>query len=196
MAKNTRTARTDAPVEILDARAVGSGGRAGRSEPLTGRVDLRDAADPQALGALAWLLDDVIRIPGTNGRIGLDAVIGLVPGIGDSVGAALGSVILIGSVRHRVPMHILLAMAWNILVDTVLGLLPGVGDVADALHRAHRKNYRLLRHTIESGNQVDTDTRGYLLRAGLLVAALIAVLVAVAVWTIWLLLQVLQSLAG
>ena len=86
MAKNTRTARTDAPVEILDARAVGSGGRAGRSEPLTGRVDLRDAADPQALGALAWLLDDVIRIPGTNARIGLDAVIGLVPGIGDSVG--------------------------------------------------------------------------------------------------------------
>ena len=191
-----RTARPDASVGGLAGRDPAPGDRRSGSTPLTGTVRPGGEADPQVLGALAWLLDDVVRIPGSNARIGLDAVIGLVPGIGDSVGAALGSVILIGSVRHRVPMRVLLLMAWNILVDTVLGLLPGVGDVADALHRAHRKNYRLLRHSIESGQRVDTDTRGYVLRAGLLVAALIALLIAVAVWALWLVLQVVQALAG
>lgn len=193
MPRNNRAARPEGPGGLVDERP---GRDRGHDAPPSGPGQPGGAADPQALGALAWLLDDVVRIPGTNARIGLDAVIGLVPGIGDSVGAALGSVILVGSVRHRVPMPVLLRMAWNILVDTVLGLLPGVGDVADALHRAHRKNYRLLRHTIESGQQVETDTKGYLIRAGLLVAAMIALLVALAVWTIWLLLQVVQALAG
>lgn len=163
-------------------------------EPLTGTVHSPGAPDPQALGSLAWLLDDLIRIPGVRVRVGLDAIIGLIPGVGDSIGAALSSVILVSSVRYRVPMHVLARMGWNILVDILLGLLPGVGDIADAVHRANRKNYRLLRDTIESGRQVDTDSRGYLLRAGAFVAVLIAVLIAAAVLALWLVLQVLHGL--
>ncbi|MDO5697092.1 MAG: DUF4112 domain-containing protein [Dermatophilus congolensis] len=167
----------------------------GRHErPVSGTVQPAGVVDSQSLSALAWLLDDLVRIPGLNVRIGLDAAIGLVPGIGDSIGTALSSVILVSSVRYRVPMHVLLQMAWNILVDTVLGLVPGVGDVADAVHRANRKNYRLLRETVESGKQVDASAKGYVLRAGLLVAGIIAAMVAATIFTLWIIFQSLGAL--
>lgn len=188
-----------APHEISGPVTVPAGRPAGSraAEPaLSGRVEPAGSVDSQSLSALAWLLDDLVRIPGLNVRIGLDAVIGLVPGIGDSIGTALSSVILVSSVRYRVPMHVLLQMAWNILVDTVLGLVPGVGDVADAVHRANRKNYRLLRETVESGKQVDTDSKGYVIRAGLLVAGVIAALVAATLVTLWVVFQGLGALLG
>lgn len=161
---------------------------------VSGTVQPADSVDSQSLSALAWILDDLIRIPGINVRVGLDAMIGLVPGIGDSIGTALSSIILVSSVRYRVPMHVLLQMAWNILIDTVLGLVPGVGDVADAVHRANRKNYRLLRETVESGKQVDASSKGYVLRAGLLVAGIIAALVAATLFTLWVVFQGLGAL--
>ncbi len=163
---------------------------------VSGTVVPADSVDSQSLSALAWILDDLIRIPGINVRVGLDAMIGLVPGIGDSIGTALSSIILVSSVRYRVPMHVLLQMAWNILVDTVLGLIPGVGDVADAVHRANRKNYRLLRETVESGKQVDASSKGYVIRAGLLVAGVIAALVAATLLTLWVIFQGLGALFG
>lgn len=166
----------------------------GRQPPISGRVQPAGAVDSQSLSALAWILDDLIRIPGINVRVGLDAMIGLVPGIGDSIGTALSSIILVSSVRYRVPMHVLLQMAWNILVDTLLGLVPGVGDVADAVHRANRKNYRLLRETVESGKTVDASAKGYVLRAGLLVAGIIAALIAATVLTLWVIFQGLTGL--
>lgn len=167
-----------------------------RSPSLSGTVQPAGSVDTQSLGALAWLLDDLVRIPGLNVRVGLDAVIGLVPGIGDSIGTALSSVILVSSVRYRVPMNVLLRMALNILIDAVLGLVPGIGDVADAAHRANRKNYRLLRETVESGKQVDTDSKGYVIRAGLLVAGIIAALVAATLFTLWILVQGIQGIIG
>ncbi len=177
------------------------GGAPGGTDPHRARTpapggitDPAQEASTSALDALAWLLDDIVRIPGINLRIGLDALIGLVPGIGDSVGAALGSAILVGSVRHRVPVHVLARMGWNILFDVLLGLIPGVGDIADAAHRANRKNYVLLREVIENGQQVQAGTRGYLLRAGLFAAAMIAVLIAAAVFTVWMLAQGLHAL--
>lgn len=91
------------------------------------------------------LLDDVFRIPGTNIRFGLDAVLGLVPVVGDFAGLLCGVPLLFSGLRRRVPASVLLVMTLNVLVDAVLGSIPVLGNVFDIAWRAHRKNLQLLR---------------------------------------------------
>lgn len=143
---------------------------------------------------LARLMDDLFRIPGTRFGIGLDALIGLIPGIGDAAGTAISGVILAHAVRHRVPLSVLLHMGWNLLVDALLGLVPFVGDVADAAHRANVKNLRLLESTIEQGRQVDASVQGYVGRAVALVVLILTVLIALAVLALWAVLRLLGVL--
>ena len=100
---------------------------------------------------LARVMDEAVRIPGTSITIGLDPVIGLLPGVGDLAGSAISSVIITDAVRSRVPIPVLARMGWNIIVDALLGLIPFIGDAADVLHRAHRKNSRLLSESLETG---------------------------------------------
>ncbi|MBS43433.1 MAG: hypothetical protein CMH83_09785 [Nocardioides sp.] len=126
------------------------------------------------------MLDDAVRIPGTDRGIGLDAVIGLLPGIGDVAGSALSAVVVSDAIRQRVPVPVLARMGWNLLVDAGLGLVPLAGDVADVLHRANRKNVILLRETLEArpplapGEDPPRPTPGYLLAAlGLVVLPLV-----------------------
>lgn len=140
---------------------------------------------------LARLLDDLVRVPGTRFGIGLDALIGLIPGVGDAAGTAISGLILADAVRNRVPMSVLLLMGWNLLVDALLGLVPFVGDVADAAHRANVKNLRLLESTIASGQQVDVSVKGYAVRAVTLVVVILVVLIALAVLALWAVLRLL-----
>ena len=74
---------------------------------------------------LARVMDDAVTIPGTRIGLGLDAVIGLVPVVGDAVGSALSSVIVRDAIRARVPMVVLAVMGLNLVVDAVLGFVPG-----------------------------------------------------------------------
>lgn len=140
---------------------------------------------------LARILDDLVRIPGTRQGVGLDALIGLVPGVGDAAGTAISGIILVDAVRHRVPLSILLLMGWNLLVDSLLGIVPFVGDIADAAHRANLKNLRLLESTITQGRQVDASVKSYAVRAFSLIALILATLIALAIAAIWALLKVL-----
>lgn len=140
---------------------------------------------------LSRVLDDLVRVPGTRFRFGLDALFGLVPGVGDAAGTVLSAVILVGAVRARVPLPVLARMGWNLVVDALLGLVPVVGDVADAAHRANVKNLRLLERAMEQGHRVETGTTGYLVRAIALVVAVLAVVVTLAVLAVWALLRVL-----
>lgn len=96
------------------------------------------------LSQLANLLDDRYAIPGTNVRFGLDAVIGLLPGIGDLAGAALSSYIVLEGKRLGIPKRLLLRMVKNIAVDAAFGAIPIIGDIADIQWKANRKNVRLL----------------------------------------------------
>lgn len=132
-----------------------------------------------------------MRIPGTRQGVGLDALIGLVPGVGDAAGTAISGIILVDAVRHRVPLSILLLMGWNLLVDSLLGIVPFVGDIADAAHRANLKNLRLLESTITQGRQVDASVKSYAVRAFSLIALILATLIALAIAAIWALLKVL-----
>ncbi len=126
--------------------------------------------------ALARIMDDAVRVPGTRFGLGLDAVIGLVPVVGDVAGSAIAAIVLHDAVRARVPVPVLARMGWNLLVDAGLGVVPVVGDVADAAHRANRKNLRLLEQAVErrGGTPSRPPTPGYLLAAvGLVVLPLL-----------------------
>ena len=98
---------------------------------------------------LSRLLDTAILIPGTGIRFGADAVIGLVPGIGDAVTAALSAWIVYEAHRLGAPRHLIARMIANIAVDGLLGAVPLAGDAFDVLFRANRRNMRLLREHLE-----------------------------------------------
>ncbi len=105
-------------------------------------------ADLRTSRQLARLMDDLVTVPGTQVGVGLDALIGLVPGIGDVVGSTLSGAIVYDAVRCRVPVPTLGRMGWNLLLDAGLGLVPFAGDLVDVAHRANRKNFRLLEKAV------------------------------------------------
>lgn len=98
----------------------------------------------ERLRAMSRLLDAAIRIPGTNFRFGLDPLIGLVPGIGDAVGAVFSGYIVLQAARLRAPKSTLIRMVVNIALDTVLGAVPVLGDLFDMGWKSNMKNMALL----------------------------------------------------
>ena len=109
----------------------------------------------ERLKQLAWLLDSSIPIPGTRFSIGIEALIGLFPFIGDLVGVLLSSYILGEAARLGAPKSVLLRMSGNVALEGVVGIIPFAGDVFDAAYKANQRNVRLLeawldepRHTV------------------------------------------------
>ncbi len=95
---------------------------------------------------LASLLDDAVRVPGTNIRLGLDGILGaLLPGAGDAL-TALSSVALLAlALQRRVPTVVLLRMLVNIAIDAMLGAIPLLGDLFDVAFKSNRRNLELMR---------------------------------------------------
>ena len=136
---------------------------------------------------LAILLDDLVRIPGTKQGVGLDALLGLVPGFGDLIGSGISGAIMFDAVRARVPVPVLAQMAWNLLLDAALGLVPLVGDVVDVAHRANVRNYRLLEKAVAANPNPSPPTVGYAVAALALTVLPLLVTVALGVLTLVLL---------
>ncbi len=129
---------------------------------------------------LAYILDDLIPIPGTKYRVGLDPLIGLIPGLGDTSTAAVSSLILVHAVRAGVPRVVLLRMAFNILINSILGALPGIGDLFSAWFKSNQQNYRLLkRHS--TGTDISTTTDWIFLIALVVVVLAVALAMALAI---------------
>ncbi len=101
------------------------------------------------IDALATLLDTAFILPGTNVRFGLDALIGLVPGIGDGITTALSLYIVHEARQLGAPRHLLFRMLANVALDGVVGAVPVVGDAFDVMWRANRRNVRLLRDWLQ-----------------------------------------------
>lgn len=97
------------------------------------------------LERLGWIMDDLFRIPVLGWRFGLDPLIGLVPGLGDTTTTLVSLYILAAAVRYRVPKITMLRMGLNIGIDYVFGSLPVVGDFADAWWKSNQKNLELLK---------------------------------------------------
>ena len=111
----------------------------------TGRYPGRRRQAVDLLDFIARLLDTAFIVPGTNIRFGIEAVIRLMPGIGDAVASALSCVILIEAHRLGVPRAILVRMIANVLLEGTAGAVPVVGDMFDIVFRANRRNIRILR---------------------------------------------------
>lgn len=109
------------------------------------------AADARLDGArlLARLLDDAIPIPGTSYRIGIDPLLGLVPGIGDALGAILSTWLLVIGFRLGAPAPVLARMGLNVAVEALVGAIPIAGDLFDAGWKANLRNLRLLEIWLE-----------------------------------------------
>jgi hypothetical protein len=104
----------------------------------------QDEARLKRVRLLSRLLDEQFRIPGTTYRVGLDGLLGLIPGVGDAAGALLSAYILYEAIRLDAPKTVLLRMVANIGIDTVVGAVPVVGDIFDIAWKANKKNAALL----------------------------------------------------
>lgn len=145
----------------------------------------------QSLDQLSRWMDGLFRIPGVGWRFGLDALVGLIPGFGDTATSLVSFYILVAAVRYRVPKITLLRMALNIGIDYVLGSVPVVGDLFDAWWKSNQMNVELLRRraavTPEEAARGRASDWLFLavIVAGLLV--LLAGTVALSLWLLWLL---------
>ena len=146
----------------------------------------RTASDVEAL---AWLLDNSIPIPGTGRRIGLDAVVGLVPGLGDVLSGGLGLLIVLRGAQLGVPGIVLARMLANVAVDFAIGAIPLLGDAFDLWFKANQRNVGLIRRYTTQPATSTTGTWAFF--GGLLLA--VAILV---VGSVWLLGRLLSTIIG
>lgn len=131
-----------------------------------------------AIRRLAHLLDDAVRIPGTNIRIGLDPLIGLVPGIGDFAGTVLSGYIVLAAARLGVPRRMLARMLVNLGIDAILGSVPLLGDLFDIAWRANGRNLALIEtHIAAPGAMIPRPD--HKLDAGIVVAIVVLAVLAI-----------------
>jgi hypothetical protein len=121
----------------------------------------------------AWLMDECIRIPGTARRIGIDPLLGLIPGAGDAAGGLLSLAPMVMASRLGAPNAVLLRMAGNVGVDALLGAVPLIGDIFDAGWKANKRNVQLLERYASDPTPVTRSSRWLLF---VLVAALVALI--------------------
>jgi len=114
---------------------------------------------PSSLRRLAWLLDSSIRLPG-GFRIGLDGIIGLVPGVGDLVAGVLSFYIVFAGVRLGMPVSVIARMILNVLLELVVGAVPVLGDLFDFIFKANERNIRLIEANMESPAVTRTSSYG------------------------------------
>lgn len=138
------------------------------------------SADPhvrQARG-LARLLDTAVRIPGTDVRIGLDPLLGLIPGLGDVIGGALSGYVILLAARAGASKPVLLRMLANVAMDSLVGAVPVLGDIFDVAWKANVRNLALLERHLERPAATRTSSRAFV--AVVLIAVLLLAVGAVA----------------
>lgn len=144
--------------ETIDFPPRGRRGAPERGTPERGTAGGRSATAPDTaeiastlvrLETLARVLDSAVKLPGSEIRIGVDALIGLVPVIGDLVSGLISSYVILEARRLGVSRWTLARMATNTTIDTLIGAVPIVGDVFDVAYRANVRNVAILRRHIE-----------------------------------------------
>jgi len=148
---------------------------------------------------IASLMDDCIRIPGTDIRFGLDPILGLFPGLGDTVASLVGVAILGEASRRGVSRMALVTMALNILANAAVGSIPILGDAFSVWFKSNRRNHDLLQKALSaevSPAERELAVRRASLFAVFLIAAVIILVVLIIIGTITLLKFLVDHLSG
>jgi hypothetical protein len=135
----------------------------------------------ERLKSLSRLLDSAIGIPGTRYRFGLDAIVGLVPGIGDAIGAIFSIYIIFQAARLGVPKSTLARMIGNVGVDTIVGEIPLLGDLFDVGFKSNIRNLSLIEQHVHRPSAAKSQSRRVLLVLGVGLLALFVGIVALSV---------------
>jgi hypothetical protein len=144
-------------------------------------VGTRSSEHLGPLRAMTRLLDNAITVPGTRFRFGLDAVIGLVPGVGDAIGAVFSSFIVYQAARLGASGPTLARMVGNVALDTIVGQIPLLGDLFDAGWKANSRNLALLESHLERPAATTRTSRWVLLLVIVGLLLLLAVIIALSV---------------
>ncbi len=159
-----------------------------RTDPSRARADRSRALTE--VEALAWLLDNSIPVPGTGGRrLGIDAIIGLLPVFGDLVSGGLGLFVVWRGSRMGLPRVVVARMLANSAIDFVIGSIPVIGDAFDLWFKANTRNLGIMRRYIE---QPDTSTRS----EWLVISGLVGLLIAIVAVIGWMIVAVIAAVAG
>ena len=134
--------------------------------------------------SLAKVLDTALPIPGTRIRIGLDPIIGLLPGVGDALASVVGSAIVVMASQLQVPKIVMARMSLNVLVNGVVGAIPVVGDCFSIWFRSNARNAQLLRRHSASPGRASTVS-DWVFVTGIVLGTL-AVMVGAIVAMLWL----------
>jgi hypothetical protein len=116
----------------------------------------RVSPDPKLenLDKLAWYLDSSIRIPGTKWTIGLDGLLGLIPGIGDLISGLISSYIVLKGAKRGLPAIVIVNMLLNLGLDTIIGAIPIIGDIFDLAFKANNRNVKLIHSYEKDPNKI------------------------------------------
>ncbi len=120
-------------------------------QPAWSKKDLEQLAQ-----AIAQLLDNSLTIPGTSIKIGLDPLIGLIPGIGDLISNAIGSSLLFLATKAGVPRIVIFRMSFNIIINMAIGAIPGIGDLFSIWFKSNLQNAQLLHRHCQTKASVTT----------------------------------------
>lgn len=144
---------------------------------------------------LAKYLDELIPIPGTNFRIGLDPLLALIPGVGDTVASGAGVIIMLDALRSGVSLGVFLRMALNMGINFLIGLIPGLGAAGSAFFKSNSRNLRLLTHW-QAGqkDKVRRSTIGFYTGIAILVGMVLLFVIAAWVFYVWVIIKLLQLL--
>lgn len=137
-----------------------------------------------ALRKWSVLLDSAFRIPGTSLTFGLDPILGLIPGLGDLTSPIFAVLLLVQSVRMRIPRVVQVRMLINAVIDFFIGVIPVVGDLFDVGWKANVRNLALLERHARSGSMA---TRGDWIFVLTIIGILVALVVTPVLFAAWLL---------
>jgi hypothetical protein len=147
----------------------------------------RDQRALQGLRLITQLFDRAFTIPGTKWRFGLDALFGLVPGLGDLAGGLVAVYALRVARNLRAPPEVQLHMLTNIALDALVGMVPVLGDIFDFAFKAQSRNLDLLERWVATPGRTARRSRRGLVLIPLAIVIVFATLTALGLWMLFIL---------
>ncbi|MDF1814885.1 MAG: DUF4112 domain-containing protein [Verrucomicrobiales bacterium] len=159
---------------------------------MTEEPDTSDESSARAKASkrMAWLLDECIRIPGTNIKFGLDPIMGMIPGGGEFVATMAGATVLGEAGKKGIPFGTLVRMGGNMLLNALVGIVPGLGDLFSFWFKSNKRNYEMLNEFLDSDEGKEAEGGWWpILMVGIIIGAVLlvnlAVLIAIGITAKW-----------